>query len=467
MPLHDAFNAATTIRVARMTSVPTTEDLRYLLAEAKKHEKAVELPFENHKSLFIIKVALTGHLQTPRWTFQRGDGASAKVLWTRDSSEVLMIQNKIKVESAYDGNSDGEPGTQSGTNTPIITSAPHPQPTVTPVTRRNFVGWPETPVDEPATSKILMPPKPMPLAGFTAEFVASKESWPQLRPDAKPAASDSAEGNLAQVRSFARKTVEQLIVPALRDVEKAEPKGTPDNGNASAPAKPAAEIDKKPAPATATADSADNSTAIKKPKQIHSVTIPLPPPVRFADSLAEQVFNRLFDRNTGLMSFGTLVFFLLREFDRHQRQNSGLSIIICEVAIKRDGKMSDLPYEALPTVAERIRAVCKPHHIASHVSESEFGILTDDADEDSLLSLCESLRAAIVAEPPLIEGLSAGSTRVAIGAASIPNTCTDPGVLVAAAEMAKEMAKDKSPSILLFPARSDLDETNSKYIKDI
>lgn len=455
MPLHDAFSTGSAIRMSRMSSVPTTEDLKYILGETKKHAKPVELPFENNKSLFVIKVTLTGQTQTPRWTFQKGDGDSAKVLWTRDSTEVLMIQNKVKTESAYDsGSYDTLPASQDGEKTPIITGGS--QPIVTPVTRRNFVGWPQAPVDEPA-GKVLVPPKPLPLAGFTAEFIASKENWPKLKEDSQPSSPpDAATESLTQIRSFARKTVEQLIVPALQQVgQSAGHKGSPDSGKMSA-AKPALEIDAAAASDPATAGSAKASTPRRKTREIQSVTIPLPPPVRFADTLVEHVFNRLFDRNTGLMSFGTLVFFLLREFDRYQRMNGGLAIIICEVAVKRDGKIVGLPFEALQTVAERIRSVCKPHHIAAHVSESEFAILLDEADDKSLQKMCESLSAAISAEPPLLEFLTAGSTRVAIGAASIPNTCTDPGVLVAAAEMAKEMAKEKSPSYLLFPARSDL-----------
>lgn len=458
MPLYDAFSSGSSLRMSRMSSVPSTEDLKYLLSESKKNGKPVELPFENNRALFVIKVQLVGTAQTPKWTFQRGDGASARVLWTRESAEVMMIQNKIKVESAYDSGvhdqqtASGADGTiDSGSQAIVLgSSQQQQQPIVTPVTRRNFAGWPQAPVDEPA--KLLVPPKPLPLAGFTAEFVASKESWPLLKEDdAKSDLPASAAENLAQVRSFARKTVEQLIVPALK--EGADINGSPGRGKVGG-VKQVVEIEtRETAQAVTTGGGAQEEASGSQ-----SVTIPLPPPVQFDDSLVDHVFNRLFDRGAGLMSFGTLVFFLLREFDRFQRRNSSLSIVICEIALKRDGKMSRLPYEALPAVAERIRSVCQPHHIAAHVSGGEFAILLDEAEEAVLQKLAESLHAAISAGPELIEGLPTGSTRVAIGAASIPNTCGHPGVLVAAAEMAKEMAKGKTPSYLLFPARSDLSE---------
>ncbi len=461
MPLHDAFSSSQAVRMARLSTVPTTDDLRYLLAESKKHAKPVELPFENNRVLFIVRVTLVGPTQTPRWTFQRGDGDSAKTLWTRESAEVLMIQNKIKIESAYDGppgaGSTAQVGADSSTSTPIITSAPaQPQPSVLPISRRNFAGWPQAPVDE-SSSKVLVPPKPLPLAGFTAEFVASKESWPQLKDEAqKSELPESAVQNFAQVRNFARKTMDELIAPALSAGQTAA-KSAPDIGKHNSP-RPAIEIDPAAVSKADTArGAAKTGPTSMKPDDKQFVSIQLPPPVQFSDSLVDHVFNRLFDRNTGLMSFGTLVFFLLREFDRHQRKGDGLSIVICEVGLKRDGKVASLPFEALPAVAERIRSVCEPHHVAAHVSGNEFAILLDECDDNKLSAFCEALHKAVSAEAPLLDYLVPGSARIAIGAASIPNTCEDPGVLVAAAEMAKEMAKERKPTYLIFPSRSDVE----------
>ncbi len=105
MPLHGSFSqgAPKAVRLSKMSSIPTTEDLRYALAESKRHGKPIELPFENNRILFYIKVMHQGNA-APRWTFQRGEGASGKIIWTRDSAEVLMIQNKIKTESSYEKN---------------------------------------------------------------------------------------------------------------------------------------------------------------------------------------------------------------------------------------------------------------------------------------------------------------------------------------------------------------------------
>ncbi len=103
MPLFDSFQsgAAQVIKLSRMSSIPTTEDLKYALAESKRHNKPVELPFENNRCLFIIRVVQIGN-KSPHWTFQRGEGPQARVVWTRESTEVMMIQNKVKVESSYE-----------------------------------------------------------------------------------------------------------------------------------------------------------------------------------------------------------------------------------------------------------------------------------------------------------------------------------------------------------------------------
>ena len=109
MPLFDSLSsgAVQVIRLAKMTSIPTTDDLRYALEEAKKKKKPVELPFEHPhtRQSFSVRVQLGMNTAPPLWTFIRGEGASAKVLWSRPTIEIMTIQNKVKTESA----SVGEP----------------------------------------------------------------------------------------------------------------------------------------------------------------------------------------------------------------------------------------------------------------------------------------------------------------------------------------------------------------------
>jgi hypothetical protein len=114
MPLFNALsgNNNAVIRLMTMTTIPTTEDLLYALATAKQNKKPVELPFKNisNNLNFIVRVVpgAPGTPQIhPRWHFERVDGGGKNGgnthLWMRESSEVMMVQGKIKIEANYTG----------------------------------------------------------------------------------------------------------------------------------------------------------------------------------------------------------------------------------------------------------------------------------------------------------------------------------------------------------------------------
>ena len=425
MPLHESFGSAHSVRLSRLSTIPTNDDLKYLLDEVKKHrKKAVELPFNHNQTDFTIKAMLVGPQNTPRWTLQRGEGASSKILWTKDSDDVMMIQSRIKKESVP---------ASSPTETPAVNSSVKVGQVLE---RERFTGLPENQIRE--APKLLLPPKPLPLSGFRKELATSEEWTYGSKEEAKTPGDSAMNDDLAQVRSFARKTVSDLIIPALDFDQNVEKSG----------AEQASED-------AVTGGAGEEPDAAEKRSFDSVVNIPLPPPVVFDKSLVENVSNKLIDKHTSLMSFGALVFFLMKEFDRFERKGTGFALVICEIAFKLDDRFIGVSYDALPAVAARIQSVCAPHHVAAHVAGSEFAILLDDSEDDVIINFSETLYNAIRAQPSLVSAIPDDSVRVAIGVASIPNTCTDPGVLVSTAEMAKEMAKGKSPSYLLFPASTD------------
>ncbi|MCA0315945.1 MAG: hypothetical protein LCH63_19150 [Candidatus Melainabacteria bacterium] len=116
MPLADAFNSrqSGTLTLNKMNSVPTTEDLKYALTEASRpaqgNIRVVELPFVNPLNqggtVFMVAVSPASGVIPPRWTFYRLEGDSKVKLWTRETSEIIMIQGRIKVESLYQRTGD-------------------------------------------------------------------------------------------------------------------------------------------------------------------------------------------------------------------------------------------------------------------------------------------------------------------------------------------------------------------------
>ena len=89
------------VKLMKMNSIPTTEDLRYMLVTATKEKKPVELPFKQPSNglTFTIKLVPPFGQNPPRWSLIRGEYDGGDVIFTRDSTEVMMIQNKIKIDS--------------------------------------------------------------------------------------------------------------------------------------------------------------------------------------------------------------------------------------------------------------------------------------------------------------------------------------------------------------------------------
>lgn len=96
-----------TIILFKMASVPTTEDLRYALARAVSCGKQVELPFRNPNSGLDFKLRVIGGTahRGPLWSFFSGEGESAKLLWTKECHEVIIVQGQIRLQSSRAFNS--------------------------------------------------------------------------------------------------------------------------------------------------------------------------------------------------------------------------------------------------------------------------------------------------------------------------------------------------------------------------
>jgi hypothetical protein len=100
-----------TIVLFKMGGTPTSEDLRFALAEAARSNKAVELPFRHAETgqEFVVKITAGNATAGPRWTLMIGEHPDARVLWTKESSEVIVIQSRIRVDSLQVARQDPGP----------------------------------------------------------------------------------------------------------------------------------------------------------------------------------------------------------------------------------------------------------------------------------------------------------------------------------------------------------------------
>jgi GGDEF domain-containing protein len=539
MALQGSFSGGTpkSHKLSKMSSVPTTEDLRYALAECKKHGKPIEMPFENNRYLFVIKVQQSGNA-TPKWTFIRGDGGpSSKIVWTRDSADVMMIQNKIKTESAYDSiaNADnqssgyqapyvpeyeqsgeveqfdgyadesnyassqqipaasmgfgGAPG--GGVNRPPSqpggfgggipskgfgdlstsqqTQAWNPQANANQAAQeRSFGSIPQQAFSEQSASgrqapfqpsgvdpqnsnsKILMPPK---LAGFdSAEFNASMRAQGQ-QPSQTVAQQMAESQQIAPVQQVSGQMAQyqpQTQTPTPNAAPYADPvyQGSNNAGDVKKVNFDMSGIFGNQQQAPDTTSGAVVSEQ-RLPAEPATPKMPLPAPVTFDPNMINAVSARLLDSRTGLMLFDSFLFFLMKEYSRFEKNKTGFSFLICEVALKQNNQSMPLPAEALLAIGQRISSVLSPADCAAYINGSDFALMVSTADPWALKKFGESLWTALTSTP-LLPGWPENSAVVAIGAASIPHTCDQVGVVVSAAQAAKESAKGMAPSFIIF-----------------
>jgi diguanylate cyclase (GGDEF)-like protein len=103
MPLHDSFKATgANVRLSKLPTVPSIEDLDFSMSQANKHPQAVvELPWKAATSptTFVLRVTYSdGGDEGPSWTLHSGEAVDSAVLWSHESVDTFLIQSLIAAE---------------------------------------------------------------------------------------------------------------------------------------------------------------------------------------------------------------------------------------------------------------------------------------------------------------------------------------------------------------------------------
>ncbi|HEY9679837.1 MAG TPA: diguanylate cyclase [Drouetiella sp.] len=441
MPLFDSFSTAQSYRLPKMNSVPTTDDLKYAIAEGQKRVgKVIELPFEhphNHQ-LFIVKLVLSvGNKQPPSWTLQKGDGASAARLWNRNSEDCLMIQNKIKIDSQNSGPGEAAAEQSAATARPMSLQSSFDSPFGG---NAPGVGGGQA-EDAPAAPNFYQQANQQFVDAFNAPQQMAPDgggNWMDNLPQAPAFNPNSSRTNMPAMKpgGAAPTMAPQMAAPQMAPAPQmvAAPQMTPAAPQYGAPS----DADEYLAP--------EAQAEVEK----ESGTV-LPPPIKLDVTLIDKTINILLDENSGLDSLATFIYFLFREHALHQRSKAPFSVVVFEVALRIGYENVALPQLALPAIIERVKTVTTEFDAITHLSGGEFVALLPGINAEGVPMFADALHQALTAEP-----LSAGNRNegvlAAIGMATLPNTCEDPEVLIAAARQAKETAKSLPHPILMFPS---------------
>jgi GGDEF domain-containing protein len=178
------------------------------------------------------------------------------------------------------------------------------------------------------------------------------------------------------------------------------------------------------------------------------VTVPQAVPLDW--TAAEDARNVLTDPATGHLSNSALMFFLMRSWNDHKRDASPFALVIFEILIEYpDGQVIPLPPEALVPLSPRLSSACGTLDLMTYMN-GDFVVLLPSGDRAGMAEFCQRLYAVLTETPLLPDANGKDLAYISIGGAST-ETSPEPGVIVAAARQAKEMAKQARSTCTMFP----------------
>lgn len=157
---------------------------------------------------------------------------------------------------------------------------------------------------------------------------------------------------------------------------------------------------------------------------------------------------------TGIYSFPALLLFLEYEFYRYEAYGWPLSIVVFELAKrKEDGRIGSepLPAQAVNTAAMRIELVKRPLDVLGHFETLEYALLLPNT-KPSAAAFVANRMLDVLTSTPLGQGIDKSNLVIAFGIASIPSEGEDLQTLLDAARTAKNEAKTGTFPIVLARA---------------
>jgi GGDEF domain-containing protein len=410
MPLHDSFknvaNVAASMKLPKMAAVPTVDDLSFALSLAVKNQKnIVELPWKspNNPINYIIKVTCAQSLEEPTWYLHVGDDEDQPVLWNYDTADAPLIHSLVTAEcerTTYTAPLEQDAGLlPAEVQFPHVVNNGGPEPYLP---REH-----EQPI--PSFSGVAARPA----------FNASLEWNDQAAPSSQNSTLQTAPNSVPP--QFAPPVGEQQFANANSNNKSPAQPSPPDMSNSNSPNQPA-----------------------KAPR-------PLPPPIDLDRAAVDNMYKSFTNEDTGFISHAAFLFFLVNEFNRYQKDPKPLSVVRFDLAVKpanSESTIAPLPQRAIHEAGKRIFSVMRSLDWVAHY-DHEYAILMPFTSRTEAGQLTQAIARAIGASP-LVPGLDNKMLGISFGVASMPDDCTHPGVLLAAAQDAKNRARKAGVPVMLF-----------------
>ena len=456
MPLHDSFKQpgntaiAVPMKLAKMSSVPTADDLGFALSLAVKNQKnIVELPWKssNNPNNYIIKVTCGQSLEEPTWFLHVGGDEDQPVLWNYDSADATLIHSLVAAECE--------------------------RTTYTAPLEQESMGFPAevqlSNVDN-LSSQTYLPrehEQPLPSQAEQSSVANTSLDWNnQTAPSAQPQNSGANQptngfssraplnsaanpfGNVTQPEPFGSNQIPPVMPPQNQYVQPGSSEIIQQNPQAAL-----AENQYQQAMPTRNGIEQGNSQTQpqRTPYSPQPGSKPLPAPIDLDRAAVDTIYKSFTNSETGFISHAAFLFFLVNEFNRYQKDPKPLSLVRFDLCIKpmhADATITPMPPKALQEAAKRIFSVMRSLDWVAHY-EQEYAILMPFTGRQEAAQLTQRIASAI-SSAPLVPGLSSSMLGISFGIASMPDDCTHPGILLAAAQDAKNRARKASVPVMLF-----------------
>lgn len=360
MALFDTFNSkvAGNLRLAKMISVPSTEDLKYALSEAERTQKPVELPFVNPLNSgainFLIAASAAQGVMPPRWSFYRMEGETLVHLWSRQTTEVIMVQGRIKVESLYQ---------HTGNTGQFMAISADDEPSCL---SQRLSG-------EKLPAAVPPPSKP---AASPDGAVAAKYS-PEFRPDLLPEPVDNK---------------------ALKPYD-----------------------------------------PFQSREKAH-----LPEPEQIDREAVRQVFARLSEPLCGMLTVDAFRLFLLSYCGPRVSNHPSIALVRMK-ALFSPNLSEEARDKLVQKTAKKISELSQPYEVTAYFGDGEFAFLRYGMDSSAAMNFADALRESLLLSVPELVALT-------YGVSSLPGTTSEPGVALAAAVKARQLAESCNMPGLIFPS---------------
>ncbi|MBS2004874.1 MAG: diguanylate cyclase [Cyanobacteria bacterium SZAS LIN-5] len=415
MSLYDSFEqtqpgqAATTVTLQKMSAVPSVTDLMLALSTAQQNQtNIVELPWKsnNNPNNYIIKVTCSINAEEPTWFLHLGGDEDQPVLWNYETVDATLIHTLVLAEcerTKYTAPIEQEP---AGLELPLPDLSANNAPYLPREHEQH-----------------------LPTTHGRTEVNTSLEWSDQMAPSAS--GYSLPPGNTGQ--------------PAA-------------NYQAGLPP-PTVALQPAPGPAnlqytanTQTPSSEFPMTNEELSRQsVATAPRPLPAPVDLDRSAVDSIYKSFTNPDTGFISHGAFLFFLVNEFNRFQKDPKPLSVVRLDLCIRPmspESTITPVPQKTLQEAGKRIFSVMRPLDWAAHY-EQEFALLMPFTTRAEAGQLAQRIAHALT-QAPLVPGLDPKMLGISMGVASMPEDCTHPGILLAAAQEAKTRARKAGVPVMLF-----------------